>query len=141
MRKYRPYIIAGLVAGVVAFAVSYFVSHSEITIAISNGDTRKWVKQYVGENKLKDSLRENYESGVGKFQKLGSDGFDSALIKLTVAKEKGFLTEEEYEKVVSIIVDPMQGMEGDVDIHIKTRIIEHSGNSEEHNGDNDDEDD
>ena len=141
MRKFRPYIVIGLVAGIVIFAVCYFVSRSEIAITIANGDKRKWVKQYVGENILKDDLRQNHESDVGKFQKIGSNGLDSALIKLTVAKEKGFLTEEEYEKVVSIIVDPMKGLEGDVDIHIKTRIIELGGNSKEHNGDNDEEGD
>ena len=139
MRKFRLYIIAALVAGVVAFAVSYFVSHSEIIISISDGDKRKWAKQYTGESVFKDGLRENHGSDLDKFEKLGSDGFDSALIKLTVAREKGFLTEEEYEKVVSIIVDPIQGLEGDVDIHIKTRIIEYGGKSEEHNGDNDEE--
>ena len=141
MRKFVPYIITAVVAIAVSFAVSYFVSHSNIMVSVATGDGRQLSKQYTG-NRLHDAKPKAHPySESPKFWGRGTDGVEHALVKLAVAKEKGLLSEEEYEKVVSVLISPMQGVdEVEVDIDIKTKIIEHDNDSEGHDSDNDDED-
>ena len=138
MRKLLPYIITAVVAGAVAFAVSYFVSHSNIisriVVSTQDGEKREWSKHYAGEKFLKGNPKTRLDSKWPQLWGQGPEGVENALVKLAIAKEKGLLSEEEYEKVVSILIGPMLGAEGvDVDINIKTRIIEHDS----HNADGD----
>ena len=158
MRKFVPYIITAVVAIAAALAVSYFVSHSNfashsnIVVSITNGEKRGWTKHYTGGRFLKRKLEGvcvRGGTGYGKpktyhgskwpqFWGRGPEGVENALVKLTVAKEKGLLSEEEYEKVVSVLIGPMLGVEEvEVDIDIKTRIIDHDGDYHEHDSDND----
>ena len=139
MRKFVPYIITAVVAFAVALAVSYFVSHSNIVVSIANGEKRGWTKHYNGAKFLKGNPKIHHGSKWPQFWMRGPGGIEDALVKLTVAKEKGLLSEEEYEKVVSVLIGPMLGVDGvEVDIDIKTRIIEHHSYSDEHDSDNDD---
>mgnify|MGYP001194630887 CR=1 FL=1 len=138
MRKLLPYIITAVVAAAVAFAVSYFVSHSNIisriVVSTQDGEKREWSKHYAGEKFLKGNHKTRLDSKWPQLWGQGPEGVENALVKLAIAKEKGLLSEEEYEKVVSILIGPMLGAEGvDVDINIKTRIIEHDS----HNADGD----
>ena len=132
MRKFVPYIITAVVAIAVSFAVSYFVSHSKIMVSVSTGDEQQLSKQYTG-NKLHDGNPKTHPySKPSKFRGRGTDGVEHALVKLTVAKEKGLLSEEEYEKAVSVLIGPMLGVkEVEVDIDIKTRIIEHDSDNDD----------
>ena len=115
MRKFVPYIIAAVLAAAVAFAVSYFVSHSNITskfvVSIEDGEKREWTKHYTGERFLKGKPRIHHGSQWPRFWGRGPDGVENALVKLMLAKEKGFLSEEEYEKVMSVLIGPMLGVE------------------------------
>jgi hypothetical protein len=98
-----------------AFAVSYFVSHSNITskfvVSIEDGEKREWTKHYTGERFLKGKPRIHHGSQWPRFWGRGPDGVENALVKLMLAKEKGFLSEEEYEKVMSVLIGPMLGVE------------------------------
>jgi hypothetical protein len=136
MKKFIPYIITAVVAIAVSFAINYFVSHSKIVVSIATGDAQQLSKQYTG-SKLHDGNPKAHL--YSKLPQLwGPDGVEAALVKLAIAKEKGLLSEREYEKVVSILIGSMQGLdEVEVDINIKTRIIEHDSDSEGHDSDND----
>mgnify|MGYP001423785009 CR=1 FL=1 len=143
MRKLLPYIITAVVAGAVAFAVSYFVSHSNIisriVVSTQDGEKREWSKHYAGEKFLKGNPKTRLDSKWPRLWGQGPEGVENALVKLAIAKEKGLLSEEEYEKVMSVLIGPMQGMdEVEVDIDIKTKILEHDSDSEGHDSDNDD---
>jgi hypothetical protein len=145
MRKFVPYMITAVVAVAAALAVSYFVSHSKfmshsnIVVSIGDGEKRGWTKHYTGGGFLKRNPKTHHGSKWPQFWGRGPEGVENALVKLTVAKEKGLLSEEEYEKAVSVLIGPMLGVkEVEVDIDIKTRIIEHDSDSEEHDSDNDD---
>lgn len=146
MRKFVPYIITAVLAATVAFAVSYFVSHSNIvsnTVAsIADGEKREWPKHYTGGNFLKPSPKPHHSSKWPQFWGRGPQGVEHALLKLTVAKEKGLLSEKEYETVVSILIGPMLGLEDvKLDIDIKTTIIKSDSDSEQHDSDKDNRDD
>ena len=132
MRKLIPHIITAVVAITVSFAVSYFVSHSEIRVSIANGGSQQLSKHYTG-SKLHDSKpKTHHDYKRPQFWGRGPEGFETALVKLTAAKEKGFLSEEEYQKVVSVLVGPIHGThEVEVDIVIKTTIIEHDSDTDD----------
>ena len=138
MRKFVPYIITAVVAVAVALAVSLFVSNSNFVVSITNGEKRGWTKHYTGGNFLEGQPKTHHGSKRPQFWGRVPAGIETALLKLTVAKEKGLLSDEEYEKVISVLIGPMQGLdEVEVDISIKTRIIEHHSDSDEHDSDND----
>ena len=141
MRRIVPYIITAVVAATVAFAVSYFVSHSNIVsrivVSTEDGEKWEWSKHYAGEKLLKGNPKTHPNSKWPQLWRQGPDGVENALVKLAVAKENGLLSEEEYEKVVSVLIGPMLGAEAvDVDINIKTRIIELDSDSAEHDSHN-----
>ena len=140
-RKIVPYIVTAVVAAAVAFAVSYFVSHSNIVsrivVSTEGGHKREWSKHYAGGKFRKGNPKTHLDYKLPQFWGRGPEGVENALVKLAVAKEKGLLSEEEYEKVVSVLIGPMLGAEGiDVDINIKTRIIE----NDSHDADADEDD-
>jgi len=136
MRKFVPYIITAVVAIAVSLAASYFMSHSKIVVSIATGDAQQLTKQYTG-SKLHDGNPKAHLYSKSP-QLWGPDGVEDALVKLAIAKEKGLLSQREYEKVVSILIGSMQGLDDvEVDIKIKTRIIEHDSDSEGHDSDND----
>ena len=138
MRKFVPYIITAVVAVAVSLAVSYFVSHSKIVVSIATGDRQQLSKQYTG-SKLHDGNPKTHLYSKGpQYWGRGTDGVEDALVKLAIAKKKGLLSQREYEKVVLILIGSMQGLdEVEVEIDIKTRIIEHDSGSEGHDSDND----
>ena len=115
MRKFVPYIITAVLATAVAFAVSYFVSHSNIVsnvvVSIADGEEREWTKHYTGGRFLKGKPKIHHSSKWPQFWERGPEGVENALVKLMLAKEKGLLSEEEYEKVVSVLIGPMLGVE------------------------------
>ena len=115
MRKLVPYIVTAVVAAAVAFAVSYFVSHSNIVsrivVSTEGGEKREWSKHYAGGKFLRGNPKTHLDSKLPQFWGRGPDGVENALVKLMLAKEKGFLSEEEYEKVVSVLIGPMPGVE------------------------------
>jgi hypothetical protein len=137
MKKFIPYIITAVVAIAVSFAINYFVSHSKIVVSIATSDRPQLSKQYTG-NRLHDAKPKAHPySESPKFWGRGTDGIERALVKLAVAKEKGLLSQEEYEKVVSVLIRPMQDVDKvEVDIDIRTKIIEHGSDSEGHDSDN-----
>ncbi len=112
MRKFVPYIIAAVLAAAVAFAVSYFVSHSNVMVSIADGEKREWTKHYyTGGRFLKGKHKTHHGSKWPPFWGRGPGRVEDALVKLTIAKEKGLLSEEEYDKVVSVLKGPMLGVE------------------------------
>ena len=142
MRKFVPYVVTAALAGTVAFAVSYFVSHSNVVVSIADGEQGEWTKHYTGGKFLKSKSKSHHSSKWPQSWGRGTDGVEHALVKLAVAKEKGLLSEAEYEKVLSVLIDPMLGLEGaNVEIDIKTTIIKSDSDSEKHDSDNDDRDD
>jgi hypothetical protein len=136
MRKLVPYIITAVVAIAVSLSVSYFVSQSKIVVSIATDDRQQLSKQYTG-SKLHDGNPKAHLYSKSP-QLWGRDGVEHALVKLAIAKEKGLLSEREYKKVVSILIGSMQNLDKvEVDIDIRTRIIEHDSDSEGHDSDND----
>ena len=118
MRKFVPYIIAAVLAAAVAFAVSYFVSHSNfashsnVMVSVADGEKREWTKHYCsGGRFLKGKHKTHHGSKWPPFWGRGPGRVEDALVKLTIAKEKGLLSEEEYDKVVSVLKGPMLGVE------------------------------
>ncbi len=139
MRKFAPYIICAVLAAAVAFTVGYFMSHSNIVLRIAHGEKREWTKHHTGGKFLKGNPRTYHGSKWSQSWSSDSKRVEDAIVKLTIAREKGLLSEEEYEKIVLLLIDPMLGTgEVEVSIDIKTRVIQPDSDSDEHDSDQDD---
>ena len=123
MRKFVPYIITAVVAAALAFAVSNFFSHSNILVSVADGEKAEWTKHYAGGRLPKGKMQSHHGSKWRELRAKELKRVDTAFLKLAVAKEKGLLTEEEYDKVVSVLIGPIPAVEGlKVDIEIETKI-------------------
>ena len=68
-------------------------------------------------------MQSHHGSKCGELRTKELKEVHAALAKLAVAKEKGLLSEEEYDKVVPVLIGPTPAVKGlKLDIDIETKI-------------------
>ncbi len=108
MKNSVSHIVTAVLTAAVAFTVSYVVSHSRVRVNISWGESSGWMKHKMGGKFYEHARKKKHGAKWHRHLGLGPFGVENAIVKLTVAKEQGLLSEDDYGKVRSILKSPME---------------------------------
>ena len=115
MKNSVSHIVTAVLTATAAFAVSYVVSHSNVRVRISWGESSGWMKHKMGRKFYEHAHKKKHGTKWPRHFGLGPFGVENAIVKLTVAKEQGFLSEDEYGKFRSILTSPIAGVSKEED--------------------------
>ena len=115
MKNSVSHVVTAVLTAAVAFAVSYVVSHSNVRVKISWGESSGWMKHKMGGRYYEHARKKKHGAQWRRHFGLAPFGFENAIVKLTLAKEQGLLSEDEYGKVRSILKSPVEDVSEEED--------------------------